>query len=247
MMINSETAAVPRYEDLFDPQTYAGLDVQSGRKLLSCVEEQEADIRNNSCVFTPEVTQGPYHPSEAHPIWQNIPELQFSLFTLLGIGVINVEPCLPLLHALVNTWHANATGDGGDKEGVGGGVIEGGVIEGGVADECVRRRAVLLFVHVHCRIYTPRRMLIANPLAPAIFPGYYTGCTLHIHTKVFTDRMPQPNGTFRAGRLALTGQFFFDDDVSETINKVDLRFCPLLYSFFGAEPHHDWGQCECCV
>ncbi|KZP23411.1 hypothetical protein FIBSPDRAFT_951949 [Athelia psychrophila] len=106
------------YEDLFDPQTYADIDVQSGQKLLSCVEEQEADIRNNSCVFAPEVTQGAYYHSEAHLIWQNIPELQFSVLTLLDVGVINVETCLPFPNALVDMWHANATGDGGDKEGV---------------------------------------------------------------------------------------------------------------------------------
>ncbi|KZP23405.1 hypothetical protein FIBSPDRAFT_951938 [Athelia psychrophila] len=80
------------YEDLFDPQTYADLDVQSGQKL-------EANIHNNSCVLT-------------------------------------------------------------------------------------------------------------------IFPGYYTGRALHIHTKVFTDWAPLANGTFKAG------QFFFGDDVSETINKM---------------------------
>ncbi|KZP23410.1 hypothetical protein FIBSPDRAFT_1042872 [Athelia psychrophila] len=53
-----------------------------------------------------------------------------------------------------------------------------------------------------------------------IFPGYYTGRALHIHTNVFTDRAPQPNGTFKARRLAHAGQFFFDDGVSETINKM---------------------------
>ncbi|KZP23417.1 hypothetical protein FIBSPDRAFT_951956 [Athelia psychrophila] len=57
----------------------------------------------------------------------------------------------------------------------------------------------------------------------SIFPGYYTGRALHIHTKVFTDWAPLANGTFKAGRLAHTGQFFFDDDVSETINKVCFR------------------------
>ncbi|KZP08280.1 hypothetical protein FIBSPDRAFT_1052494 [Athelia psychrophila] len=189
------------YEDLFNPETYADLDVQSGQKLLGCIEEHEADIRNNSCVLVPEVTQRPYYHSEAHLIRQNIPELQFTLLTLLGIGVINVKACLPLPNALVDIWHANATGDGEDKEGV----EDGAPKVGGFS---------------------------------SIFPGYYTGRALHIHTKVFTDWAPQPNRTFKAGRFAHTGQFFFDDGVSETINKASLRlrFCPLLYSFFGSEP-----------
>ncbi|KZP23407.1 hypothetical protein FIBSPDRAFT_1014604 [Athelia psychrophila] len=53
-----------------------------------------------------------------------------------------------------------------------------------------------------------------------ILPDYCTGSALHIHTKVFTDWAPQPNGTFKTRRLAHTGQCFFDDGISETINKV---------------------------
>jgi hypothetical protein len=56
----------------------------------------------------------------------------------------------------------------------------------------------------------------------AIFPGYYTGRALHIHTKVFPEWEVLPNGTFRAGRLAHTGQFFFDDELESVIDKVRL-------------------------
>ena len=44
-----------RYEDLFDSGTYRDLAasdaVGSGQKLLSCVEERETEIRNNTCVL----------------------------------------------------------------------------------------------------------------------------------------------------------------------------------------------------
>lgn len=54
----------------------------------------------------------------------------------------------------------------------------------------------------------------------AIFPGYYTGRALHIHTKVFPEWKELPNGTFEAGRLSHTGQFFFDDEIVEVTSKV---------------------------
>src|SRR6266550_5647636 len=54
----------------------------------------------------------------------------------------------------------------------------------------------------------------------AIFPGYYTGRTTHIHTKVFTEWETLPEGTFRSGKLAHVGQFFFEDDITEEISKV---------------------------
>jgi len=55
---------------------------------------------------------------------------------------------------------------------------------------------------------------------PAIFPGYYTGRALHVHAKVFPEWKELPNGTFEAGRLAHVGQFFFDDQLEEAIDRV---------------------------
>ena len=57
----------------------------------------------------------------------------------------------------------------------------------------------------------------------AIFPGYYTGRALHVHTKVFPEWEVLPNGTFMAGRLAHVGQFFFDDQLEAAIDKVCVR------------------------
>ena len=54
----------------------------------------------------------------------------------------------------------------------------------------------------------------------AVFPGYYTGRALHIHTRVFTEWTPLSNGSFEPSRLSHTGQFFFDDDLVETTSKV---------------------------
>jgi hypothetical protein len=60
----------------------------------------------------------------------------------------------------------------------------------------------------------------------AIFPGYYTGRALHVHVKVFPDWHVLPNNSFRGGKLAHVGQFFFDDDLEAVIDEVRL-----LYNF----------------
>lgn len=62
----------------------------------------------------------------------------------------------------------------------------------------------------------------------AIFPGYYTGRAVHVHTKVFPEWRELPNGTFEAGRLSHTGQFFFDDDIVEVTSKVGLNYLNLI-------------------
>ncbi|KZP08281.1 hypothetical protein FIBSPDRAFT_995828 [Athelia psychrophila] len=150
------------YEDLFDPQTYADLDVQSGQKL-------EANIHNNSRVLAPEVTQGPYYHTDADLIRQSSPACSPCSTSRRAFpsrtpwwtsGTRTPRATMPGTRSLRPDWRTS----------------------------CRRRRA--------------------------IFPGYYTGRALHIHTKVFTDWAPLANSTFKAG------QFFFGDDVSETINKM---------------------------
>ncbi|KAF7979281.1 hypothetical protein HWV62_42978 [Athelia sp. TMB] len=207
------------YEDLFDPETYSDLERGSGQKLLSCVEEREADIRNNSCVLAPEVTQGPYYHNEGHLIRQNIAEFQFGLLTLLDIGVIDVETCQPLPNVLVDIWHANATGDYAGHP-----FPRPDLVDELPATEGPRRGLRTAYPRTLPEETWLRGAWPTNARGVAqfstIFPGYYTGRALHVHTKVFTEWAPLPDGAFKAGRLAHTGQFFFDDDVTETVNKM---------------------------
>jgi protocatechuate 3,4-dioxygenase beta subunit len=186
------------------------------------VEERETEIRNNTCVLAPEVTEGPYYHNEGHLIRQNIAELQFGLLTLLDIGVIDVETCQPLPNVLVDIWHANATGYyAGHPDPAPHLVDEKPATEG-------KRRGL--------RTAYPRTVMEETWLRGAwmtdargvaqfstIFPGYYTGRALHVHTKVFPEWEVLPNGTFIAGRLAHVGQFFFDDQLEAAIDKVCAR------------------------
>jgi protocatechuate 3,4-dioxygenase beta subunit len=188
------------------------------RKVLSCVEERDTKIYNRSCVLAPEVTQGPYYHTH-DPIRQNLAEHQFGLLTLLDIGVIDVETCQPLPNVLVNLWQANATGFYAghpdpephlinEKPQVGG-------KRAGLLTKFPRTKHEQTFL----RGAWPTD---ENGVAQftTIFPGYYTGRATHIHTKVYTDWDVLDNGTFTNGRLAHTGQFFFDDDVQMMIEQM---------------------------
>ncbi|KAH7344204.1 hypothetical protein B0J17DRAFT_566283, partial [Rhizoctonia solani] len=53
----------------------------------------------------------------------------------------------------------------------------------------------------------------------SIFPGYYTGCTVHIHTMVQTNYSVSTNGSIisYAGSLHHIGQLFFKDMLNDAI------------------------------
>ncbi|KIM74252.1 hypothetical protein PILCRDRAFT_92696 [Piloderma croceum F 1598] len=215
--------ALTGYEDLFDPTVYHDLAASEqgagGQKLLSCVEESSTEIRNNTCVLAPEVTEGPYYHNFGHPIRQNIAELQSGLLLLLDIGVIDIETCKPLPNVLIDIWHANATGYyAGHPHPAPHLVDEKPATEG-------RRKGL--------RTGYPRTVDEEKWLRGAwptnekgvaqfstIFPGYYTGRALHVHVKVFPDWQVLPNNTFRGGSLAHVGQFFFDDELEAAIDEM---------------------------
>jgi len=211
--------SLPGYDHLFAEGTYA--DVAPGREqqLLSCTPVEETKIENNTCVLTPQVAEGPYYHMYGHPIRQNIAEMQSGLLTLLDIGVIDVETCLPLPNVLVDIWQANATGHYAGHP----------VPEPHLVDEKPQvggKRSGLLTKFPRT---APEETWLRgawptdrNGVAQftTIFPGYYTGRAVHIHAKVFQAWEPFANGSFSPGPLFHTGQFFFDDDINMQVDKM---------------------------
>ncbi|KAK6585463.1 hypothetical protein PZA11_002190 [Diplocarpon coronariae] len=63
-----------------------------------------------SCVFDPDAIEGPYYWPRADMLRQDITEDQDGIPLWLDIGVIDVATCKPVENALVDVWHANATG-----------------------------------------------------------------------------------------------------------------------------------------
>lgn len=54
-----------------------------------------------------------------------------------------------------------------------------------------------------------------------VFPGFYAGRAIHIHSQVFTHWTLAPNGTMRSGDLVSTGQLYFGEGLSQTIMALE--------------------------
>ncbi|TLD20234.1 protocatechuatedioxygenase beta subunit protein [Venturia nashicola] len=67
-------------------------------------------IQNDTCILTPEVTQGPYVWPRSQTLRQDMTEGQAGVPFDPNIGVIDINTCEPLPNALVDLWHCNATG-----------------------------------------------------------------------------------------------------------------------------------------
>nr|GAT57023.1 predicted protein [Mycena chlorophos] len=209
--------SITNYDELFKLEQQIDGPAQ---EYLSCSPIQDTYIENNTCVLTPEVTEGPYYHQAGHPIRQNIAELQPGLLLLLDIGVIDVETCKPVPNVLVDIWLANATGHYAGHPDPAPHLVDEQPQVGGA-------RSGLLSAFPRTK-HTENWLRGAWPTDrngvaqfTSIFPGYYTGRATHIHTKVFPEWTPIPeNGTFIGGRLAHVGQFFFEDDINMVIDRM---------------------------
>lgn len=151
-----------------------------------------------TCSLTPEEIEGPYY-LDVDLVRSDIREEREGAVLRLGIRVLD-EACEPVPDALVEVWHCDALGtysgfeeasesanrENGQPEGAGGDPAEpddttylrGGQVTG--SDGIVE--------------FT------------TIYPGWYRGRTVHIHSKVHLDSSER-----------LTTQLYFDDDLSSAI------------------------------
>jgi protocatechuate 3,4-dioxygenase beta subunit len=110
-----------------------------------------------SCVLTPEMTEGPYY-IDGEKFRRNITEGRPGAPLTLRLGVVNASTCKPLKGAIVDIWHADASG-----------VYSG--FGAGAANRTFMRGL---------------QRTDANGIATfqTIYPGWYPGRTVHIHVKV---------------------------------------------------------------
>jgi protocatechuate 3,4-dioxygenase beta subunit len=64
---------------------------------------------NNSCILTPEVTEGPYWV-QGELIRQDVTEDQQGVPLHLDIQIIDVNTCEPVPQVYLEMWHCNSTG-----------------------------------------------------------------------------------------------------------------------------------------
>lgn len=172
--------------------------------------------------LTSETTEGPYY-IDADKIRQDITEDKEGIPLTLQLKVIDSETCKPVADAAVDIWHCDAlgiysgyeslsTGGGGTAptgaptgtptgeppSGAPTGGTGGGVHEEPTDDERYLRG-------------TWRTDRQGRVTFRTIFPGWYRGRCVHIHTKVHVDGTWTDAG-YEGGHTCHTGQFFFDEE-----------------------------------
>jgi len=130
-----------------------------------------------SCVLAPEQTEGPYYVEDA-AIRRNVTDGKQGVGLTLRLVVVNVATCKPIKGAAVEIWHCDA---GGTYSGVQG---DTGMFLRGV--QRTDAKGVAAF--------------------KTIYPGWYPGRTVHIHTMVHLG-----------GNVVHTGQLYFPDGVTDVV------------------------------
>ena len=130
-----------------------------------------------SCVLAPEQTEGPYYVEDA-VVRRNVTDGKPGVALALRLTVVNVADCKPIKGAAVEIWHCDA---GGVYSGVQG---ETGMFLRGV--QWTDGKGAALF--------------------RTIYPGWYPGRTVHIHTMVHLG-----------GNVVHTGQLYFPDAATDAV------------------------------
>ncbi|CAE6443164.1 unnamed protein product [Rhizoctonia solani] len=198
-------------------------------------------IQNSTCVTTPEVTEGPYYVNN-ELLRQDIREGQEGVDLILDIGVMDVTTCQPLDQALVEIWHCNATGHySGFASANGGGGGGSGTAPSGNSTALPGSMSLPTETESSSAMPTgtpgggggstsmsDQLTFLRGGYATnsegmvefsTVYPGFYTGRTVHIHTMVHTNYSVATNGSIisQAGTVRHIGQLFFEDTLNEKI------------------------------
>ncbi|KAF7678220.1 extracellular dioxygenase [Alternaria burnsii] len=159
---------------------------------------------NNSCILTPEVTQGPYWV-EGELVREDVTENQEGIPMTLDIQIIDVNTCEPVPQAYLEMWHCNATG-----------VYSGVVAQGngvGEDDESNLQNTALRGIQ-----QSDENGVV---VFQTIFPGHYTGRATHIHVMSRLNATVNANSTLSGGHITHVGQMFFDQDLITLADTVE--------------------------
>ncbi|KAI0130428.1 Intradiol ring-cleavage dioxygenase [Xylariales sp. AK1849] len=155
---------------------------------------------NNSCVLTPEVTQGPYYVSGEY-IRRNVIEEQEGVEIVIDYQVIDVDTCDPIPNVYLEMWHCNATG-------VYSGIVAAG--NGEVSDTA----------NINSTFLRGIQPTNADGVAQfeSTFPGHYLSRSNHIHLMVHANATVYCNGTLgNEVTSSHVGQAFFDQDLVSAV------------------------------
>ncbi|MFC8199131.1 intradiol ring-cleavage dioxygenase [Streptomyces sp. NPDC057298] len=175
--------------------------------------------------LTSETTEGPYY-IDADKLRQDITEDREGIPLTLRLKVIDNETCKPLRNAAVDIWHCDAlglysgyedlsTGGGGGGTPPSGtptdvpsGTPTGSPPEGGGGGGGGHQEPTDDKRYLRGTWRTDRQGFVTFK---TVFPGWYRGRCVHIHTKVHVGGTWTDAG-YEGGNTCHTGQFFFDEE-----------------------------------
>ncbi|MEU6389083.1 intradiol ring-cleavage dioxygenase [Streptomyces sp. NPDC046939] len=180
---------------------------------------------SSTCMsLTTEQIEGPYY-IDYELFRKNVVEDRTGVPLLLVLRAVDSATCKPLRNSAIEIWHCDASGvySGYTEIGNGGGGMPpgqppsgtptpppdgpggGGGGGGGHAtptDDLTWLRGIQMTDHQGFVTFR------------TVFPGWYTGRAVHIHTKVHTGGSRTSDG-YTGGRTCHTGQFYFSEDAVE--------------------------------
>jgi protocatechuate 3,4-dioxygenase beta subunit len=133
-----------------------------------------------TCVLTPEMTEGPYY-LDGDKVRRDIREGRPGTRLDLATTVVDVSTCKPIKGAAVDIWHCDAGGtySGFAQEGTDGDTFMRGI-------QRTTKTGLATFV--------------------TVYPGWYSGRTVHIHVQVSLG-----------GNVLHTGQLFFPEALTDAV------------------------------
>ena len=165
--------------------------------------QETASPTADLCLLTPEMTEGPYY-LDTDLLREDVTEGTPGLPLRLQVLVADSQACTPLTNAAVDIWHCDAQGFySGVAARPGGGSGEAPVIDTGTF-----LRGIQLTGDDGVAEFT------------TIYPGWYTGRTVHIHMKVHLDGEVVDEDTYDGGHVSHTGQLYFDDAISDEVYTI---------------------------
>jgi protocatechuate 3,4-dioxygenase beta subunit len=184
-----------------------------------------------ACTLTSEQEEGPYYVDD-ETIRRDITEGKPGVPLVLAVRLVDSRTCAPLRNAALDIWHCDATGvysgftasspdgrgmpPGGDGRmppgppGHGDGPPPPGFGPGGPRARQIDSTRFLRGVQL-----SDERGAVEFS---TLYPGWYFGRAIHIHAKVHLGGAAEKK--YSGGHVAHTGQFYFPEDVTERVAKI---------------------------
>ncbi|KAH7389495.1 Intradiol ring-cleavage dioxygenase [Phaeosphaeria sp. MPI-PUGE-AT-0046c] len=155
----------------------------------------------NSCVLSPEVTEGPYWVG-GELVRENITDGQKGVPLTLHVQLVDIKTCKPIPEVYLEIWHCNSTG------------VYSGVVASGNGNSNDKS-------NINTTFHRGLQQSDAEGVVKfrTTFPGHYTGRATHIHVMSTVDATENKNNTITGGSVTHVGQMFFDQGLITQVEK----------------------------